>query len=294
MLTKMSDIINQAYDEMELSEVICRLPSEFAISSIKRRINGIDKFQEFLKAPDAGGASKSKDIKDHINGIISKTSVDDIFKTLTSEFHQTLFGWLDGTNKTRLLKDGKDKLTIEFIFNLTNSNDLDGMKYILNRVLSENDPQISKIITVLSKIDEEYFQLLVDPIIKDARPRVKSSLLSIHNNRNFNTVSDYQKMIALKAFAKIPASDGKGNYIQPIDFKLFKNLKPLERIMALDRYLNYFPKYRKVKVFNPEPTQEEFDCILFAGCFEFNDVVEDITKKYNAITKDKKPDETTN
>lgn len=279
---------------MELGEVICRLPSEFAIGSIKRRIDSVDKFKEFFKTPDAGGASKCKDIKDHMNEIVSRTSTDDIFNVLTTEYHKTLFGWLNTTNKDRIIKDGKDKLTVEFIFNLTKSNDLDGMKYILDRVLTDNDPQISKITSILNRIDKEYFQLLADPIIKDARPKVKSSILSVHNSKNFETISDHQKMIALKAFAKIPASDEGSRHIQPIDFKLFQSLKPLERIMALDRYLNYFPKHRKIKVFNPEPTKDEFDSILFAGCFQFNDVVEDIVKKYDAITKDEKQDDATN
>ena len=289
----MSDIINQAYDEMELDEVICRLPSEFAIGSIKRRIDSVDKLPVLFKTRDAGGASKCDEIKNHINEIISSTSIDDIFSALTPAYHPTLFGWLNEINKNRLLQDGKDKLTIEFIFNLTSSNDLSGLRYILDRVLSENEPSVSKIISVLNKIDKEYFQQLIDPVIKDSRPKVKSSILSVHRKSNVETISDHQKMIALKAFAKIPASEDSSRHIQPIDFKLFQNLKPLERIMALDRYLNYFPKYHKVKVFDPEPTQDEFDSILFAGCFQFNDVVEDIVEKYNAITKDEKPNDAT-
>jgi hypothetical protein len=286
----MSDIINQAYDEMDLSEVVCRLPSEFAIGSIKRRIDNVDKFKEFFKTRDVGGAIKCNEVKNHINKVVSLTSVDDIFDTLTPEYHPTLFGWLNATNKTRLLENGKDRLTVEFIFNLTKSDDLDGMRYILDRVLLENEPQIPKITSILNKIDTGYFQQLVDSVIKDTRPKVKSSILSVHNGSSVKTISDHQKMIALKAFAKIPTSDKGSRHIQPLDFKLFQNLKPLERIMALDRYLTYFPTHRKIKVFNPEPTQEEFDFILFAGCFQFNDVVEDIVKKYNAITKDEKPD----
>jgi hypothetical protein len=289
----MSDIINQAYDEMELDEVICRLPSEFAIGSIKRRIDTVDKLKTLFNTRDAGGASTCDEIKDHINEIISSSSVDDIFNTLTPDYHPTLFGWLNDINRNRLLQDGKDKLTIKFIFNLTKSDDLDGMRYILNRVLAENNPSISKIISILNKIDKVYFQQLVDPIIKDSRPRVKSSILSVHKRSNVDTISDHQKMIALKAFAKIPASEESSRHIQPMDFKLFQNLKPLERIMALDRYLNYFPKYRKIKVFDPEPTQDELDSILFAGCFQYNDVIEDIVKKYNAITKDEKSDDAT-
>lgn len=287
----MSDAIKQIYDEMELEEVICRLPSEFAISSLKRRLDNVDKFVKFFRARDSSGASKHNEIKNHINEIISKTSIDDIFNSISSEYHPVLFSWLNKENKKRLLKDGKDKLTIEFIFNLTDSNDLDGMKYILNKILSYSYPSVSKILSVLNKIDKKYFQLLIEPILKDSRPIVRSSILSVYSSLNFNTISDHQKMIALKAFSKIPVSQNTLKHIQRIDFKLFKNLKPLERIMALDRYLIHFPMYCQVKVFDPEPTQEELDMILFAGCFKYNDVVEDIIKKYNAITKDKNPED---
>ena len=289
----MSDIINQAYDEMDLSEVICRLPGEFAVNSIRRRIDSVDKFKEFFKSPDAGGAGKFKEVRNHINEVVSKTSVSDIFNVLSTEYHPTLFKWLNDINKTRLIEDGKDKLSVEFIFNLTESKDLEGLRYILDRVLSDNIPQIPKVTSILNKIDEEYFQSLAESVIKDDRPKVKSSILSVHNRANFSTISDHQKMIALKAFAKIPASDEGVRNIQNIDFKLFQSLKPLERIMALDRYLSYFPTHRKIKVFDPEPTSDEFDSILFAGCFQFNDVVEDIVKKYNSITKDEKPNDTT-
>jgi len=287
----MSDIINQAYDEMELEEVLCRLPSEFAIGSIKRRISSIDNLVEFFNARDAGGASKVSEIKNHINEIVSSTSMDNIFENITAAYHPTLFGWLNDINRDRILKDGRDNLTVEFIFNLTESSNLDGMRYVLDRILQDTEPKASKVTSVLNKIDTEYFQLLIETIIKDTRPKVKSSILSVHNSKNFDTISDHQKMIALKAFAKIPASEEGSRHIKPINFKLFQSLKPLERIMALDRYLNYFTQYRKQKVFDPEPTKEEFDSILFAGCFEYNDLVEDIVKNYNAITKDDKPDD---
>lgn len=290
----MSDIINQAYDEMELEEVLCRLPSEFAIGSLKRRIASVNNLVEFFNARDAGGASKVPEIKNHINEVISATSIDDIFNNLDNKYHPTLFGWLNDINRDRILKDGRDKLTIEFLFNLTEADDINGMIYVLDRVLTDANPQISKITSVLNKIDVEHFQSLLNIVLKDTRPKVKSSILSIHNSSNFKTISDHQKMIALKAFAKIPSSDEGARHIKQVDFKLFQNLKPLERIMALDRYLNYFSPYRKQKVFDPEPTKDEFDSILFAGCFEFNDLVEDIVKKYNAITKDDKPDESSN
>jgi len=285
----MSSMIEQAFDDMELEEVLCRLPSKFAIGSLKRRTKDINDLKEFMSARDAGGASKVKEIVEHVNSIVTNTNIDKIFKTFSSQYHPTLFGWLNSDNKKNILENGKDGLSIEFIFNLTDSKDFNGMGYILDRVLKEPEPNVSKITAILNKIDVEIFQEIMEKVIKDNRPKVRSSILSVHNDAGVNTISDHQKMIALKAFAKIPASDTGSRYIQPIDFKLFKNLKPLERIMALDRYLSYFSLYSKRAVFDPAPSDEELDLILFAGCFEFNDIVEGIKKKYNAITKDDEP-----
>lgn len=286
----MSDIVNKIYDEMDLSEVICRLPSEFAVSAIKRRLNDLESLKTFFVTRDAGGAGQFKEVKEHVNSLIQSFSIDDIFNTLPEQYHKTLFGWLDQQNKERILNNGKDHLSIPFIFSLTKENDLDGMVYVLDRVLSEPNPKSSKILSILNKVDELHFQAIINKVIKDSRPIVKSTILSVYG-KNFNLVSEHQKMMALKAFAKIPASEQGAGFIQSVDFRLFENLKPLERIMALDRYLGYFPKYRKIKVFNPEPTKEEFDSILFAGCFQFNDLVEDIVNKYNDITKNDKPND---
>ena len=288
----MSDMINQAYDEMEFEEVICRLPSEFAIGSIKRRVTDVAGLVKLFRARDGGGASKVKEIKSHVNDIIENSSIDDIFTSLTEGYHPTLFGWLNDKNRDRIIEDGKDKLTVEFVFNLTNSKDLDGMQYVLDRILSEQEPSTSKVMSVVNKIDSTQFQMLIKTVLKDERSKIRSIILSINNLHNFKTISNHQKMIALKAFAKIPSSDKSVRHIQPIDFKLFKDLKPLERIMALDRYLNYFkPTSKKQEVFDPEPTADELDSILFAGCFEFNDVVEDIKNKYSAITTESKEEE---
>lgn len=279
----MSDIIAQAYDEMELYEVMCRLPSDFALQAIQRRINSPDKFEEFFSTPDVDGAQKFDAVKQHINSIVRNVTIDDLLDKVNNRLYSKLYGWLDDGNKTRLLNDGRDKLPVEFVFNLVNKENIDDMMYVLDRILNSTTiPSISQVTSVLNRADKSCFQRLVDRVLKDQRPMVRSSILAAYSN--FKLVSDHQKMVALKAFAKIPSSEEGTRHIQPIDFKLFQSLKPLERLMALDRYLNYFKPSGKRQVFDPAPTKDEFDAILFAGCFEYNDLVEDIVKKYNAIT----------
>ena len=193
-----------------------------------------------------------------------------------------LFGWLNDKNKKELTAKGRDHFTIEFLFNLTSPDDHEQLNYILDKVIKDND--VPKISSVLRKVDTEYFQNMVSKILTNDKPEIRSLVLSVAG-KNSETISEHQKMIGLKAFAKLPESFAGSGYINKLDFKLFKELKPLERIMALDRYLNYFPTYRKVKVFDPEPTEDEMNLILFAGCFQFNDLVEKIVEKYNKITK---------
>ena len=278
----MSDIIAQAYDEMELYEVMCRLPGEFALDAIKRRIDTPDKLMDFFTTPDVEGAKKFDPVKAHINSIIRNFTVDDMLNKIEIKFYSKLFGWLDKSNKSRFLDEGKDKLPIDFIFNLSDKKNIDEMIYVLDRILTGPvEPTISQITSILNRVDATCFQRLADKVLKDNRPLIRSSILSAYGN--FKLVSDHQKMIALKAFAKIPSSIDGSRHIQPIDFKLFQSLKPLERLMALDRYLNYFRSSKRV--FDPAPSREEFDAILFAGCFEFNDLVENITKKYKVITE---------
>lgn len=278
----MSDIIAQAYDEMELYEVMCRLPSQFAVDAIKRRIDTPEKLMEFFSTPDVDGADKFPEVKRLVNDVVTDTTIDDLLNKVEDKYYSKLFGWLDDSNRTRFLEDGKDKLPVEFVFNLADKSSFDDMIYVLNRLLnSPQNPSVSKVTSVLNRADASCFQRLVDRVLKDARPLVRSSILSAYSN--FKLLSDHQKMIALKAFAKIPSSEQGSRHIQPIDFKLFQSLKPLERLMALDRYLNYFKSNTKRQVFDPAPTKDEFDAILFAGCFEYNDLVEDIVNKYNAI-----------
>lgn len=282
----MSELIDQIYDKMSLREVMFRLPGRNAIDAIKRRIKSPDQLKEIFEVQDRM-AVRIPEIKEHINSIISTLAVDSLLDSVESEKHRFLFSWLNDENSKRIMDEGKDKLSIEFLFNLTDSKDIDGLKSILNRILSDTQPKLSKVSSVLNKIDKQHFTQLVEIILNDKRDYIKTSILATRSE-SFKLITEVQKMVAVKALARVPSSCESPKGIQSIDFKLFKTLKPLERIMALDKYLDYFPKYKKIKVFNPVPTEDEFNMILFAGCFEYNDLVEKLVQKYKDITENEK------
>lgn len=284
----MSEFMDKIYDDMDLKEVICRLPGELAVKAIKRRIKKADDLTSFFEAAAVEKeTSKCEEVRNHLNDIVKKYSdIKEVISAVSEVYHPVLHGYLNDGNKKRLLEEGAEKLSIQFHFNLTNSKDISGMKRVLNRILLDAHPQISQVLSVLNKIDPVHFQEIANTILSDQRANIRSSILHVYNEFNYKTISEHQKMIALKAFAKIPSSEEGPKGIQPIDFKLFKSMKPLERLLALDRYLSYFPVYQKRKAFNPEPTKEDFEAILFAGCFEYYDLVEGITNKYKAITEE--------
>lgn len=283
----MSDFLNKIFDEMTWDELMCRLPGEMAVAAVNRRVSDFEKMKEFFEHQDRN-AFNVVGIKDNINNIISNASVSDILAAFPKEKHPILFRWISETNKKRIMDEGKRELSIEFVFNLTKPDDLNGMTEILDRILAEPEPEIKKISSVIGKIDNKYFQQFAEVLLKDKRAQVRACILSA-NNQGYDTLSDHQKLIALKALAKLPSAEQRLGHINQIDFPLFVNMKPLERLTALDIYLDYFPAHRKIQVFAAKPTEEEFHSILFAGCFDHTTLVENIMKKYKAITEEDAP-----
>ena len=287
----MSDFINQIYDEMDLKEVICRLPGDMAVAAIERRIQTPTDLVEFFQAAAVEKeTSKCVPVKNHINSIVeAHDNIADVLNAVDSHWHPVLHGYLNDTNKDRFLTEGADVLSVKFQFNLTKSDDIAGLSRVLTRIISDTEPSYSQVLSVLNKVVPEHFQTLAKLCLKSDKPIVKASILAVYNEYNYETISDHQKMIALKAFAKIPSSHEGLQSCQPVDFQLFKDMKPLERLLALDRYLSLFPVYQKRKAFDPAPSEEEFEDILFAGCFQYYDLVESITNKYKAITEEESP-----
>lgn len=273
---------DQVYDEMSWEEVCSRLPSELAVDALLRRINNLNTLQLFF---DHAGDKLTgiKQIKERVNDIVSNEAPADVFDALENKYERVLFNWLDDSNRKRLRDDDPDKLSIKFLFNSTDSDDKDGLLNILNKIL-EGDVKFSHLRAVLNKADSSVFAHLLNVILKDQRPEVITSILSVGSASNCAMINDYHRTIAIKAMAKC-ATTPPITSINVLSINVFKGLRPLERLVALERYLQFFPKYRKVPAFNPEPSKEEFELILFAGCLEYNERINKINELYNLITE---------
>lgn len=278
---------DQAYDEMSWQEVCYRLPSELAINALRRRINNLDTLRMFLDNVGAQPASV-KDLKEHVNKILAAENPQDILDTFDNTYEKVLFGWLNPDNTKRIKEYDVSKLSTKFLFNITDSDNKDGLRLIMDRLLNEDPINQSHLRSVLNKASDKNFATLVDSVLKDSRPEVRVCALGVSGLSNREILSNHQKAIALKAMAKCASNRPIGS-IMVLNVDVFANLKPMERLIALERYLSYFPRYEKVPAFNPVPTQDEFDMILFAGCIEHNDMVNKINTIYKQITEEDPP-----
>lgn len=275
---------DKQYDQMNLQEVCYRLPSELAVGSLKRRITDLMTLLDFVKTV-GGQPTFVPELKEHINNLISNETVPNVLAVFDKEQHKSLFGWLNETNKNRLKNEGRASLDRKFLFNLAGNKDLEDLKAVLTNILEEPEVKIMAVSSVLNKADPEIFGQLMDIVIRDKRPEVRQCVLAL-NSKNANLVSDNQLLVGLKAFV---VSFTKLPQINKLDFKLFSNLKPLERLGALGKYFTYFRPYHKISVFSTNPSQEEFDTILFAGCLEHNDLVVELNEKFKQLTQMDEP-----
>ncbi len=274
---------DQAYDDMSWQEICYRLPGDLAISAIVRRITNLETLRMFFDNVGTQ-ATSVHDIKEHINVVVADAKLDDIFEEFDVKYHPTLFNWLTQTNIDRLKEHDPDKLSTKFLFNITDADDSEGLQSVFGRILEETTPGQSQIRAVLRKADDTCLAPLLDTLLKDSRPEVRACILCVPGLTNNELVSDHQRVIGLKAFAKC-AGARPLNTVNTLSIKAFSGLRPLERLTALERYLGYFPHYQRVSAFNPMPTEEEFKMILFAGCIEYNDLVTKINEMYKKITQ---------
>lgn len=274
---------DQAFDEMSWQEICYRLPSDLAVNALKRRITNLDTLKMFF---DNAGTQPSgvKALKEHANVILSGATLDDIFNTFDAKYHPTLFSWMTQDNIDRFKSYDPNKLGLKFLFNIADSKDQAALDAIMDKILAEQTFNQAHLRSVLRKADDKCLASLLDKIIKDARPEVRANILCVPGLTNKEMVSDLYKTLGLKALAKCTGFQPIAA-INVMSMNVFSNLKPMERLTALEKYLSYFPVYQKVKVFDPAPSDEEFQMILFAGCIEHNDKVTKLLEQYKQITE---------
>jgi hypothetical protein len=280
-------IFDQAFDEMSWEEVCYRLPGELAVNALKRRITNLETLSMFLECVHSQ-PSNIKPLNDHINSVLSDYSPDEIFEKFEQERHPLLFNWTNKENKERLKNDGKDKLTHKFLYNLSDANDVESLGKVFDHVLAQNPVVQSEALSVLNKISNKHFVPFLNRILSDNRPEVRALVLCVNDYGNRKLISKHQMVMGLKALSKIKFFD---RAFEIVDFSLFSELKPLERLNTLKTYLSRFPKYKQIKIFDPMPTEDEINFVLFAGCIEHNELVQEISGMYKDITESEPPQE---
>ena len=306
-------IFDKAYDEMSMAQVCSRLPGELSIRALKRRILNLDTLYSFIEI-NKHAHNNVQELKWLVNGILASASLDEIFEKFKPEAHPVLFQWLDDSNTKRIKDNAKDKLTTTFRFNLTDSTDEAELSSIMDKVLAEDlqgivntmDPNCQdctslgeacdnhyvaptsensskRIRAVLDKASPDVFKTLVEKVLADKRPEVKASVLGVVGSRNRRTLTDNQMLIALKAFAKADTSSLRS--VKTLSYSIFAELRPLERLAALEKYFAYYPEYRKLEVFDPMPTLEEFKFLLFSCTVEHYERVETLISRFRNITE---------
>lgn len=273
---------DDAYDNMTWQEVCYRLPSDMAVSALKRRITNLDTLRMFFE--NVGKQPNSvKELKHHINGVVNNENPDDILDAFAEDYEQTIFNWLDDDNKKKMREHDPSKLSLQFLFNCTKSNDRAGIEELMDKVLQDPEFNNTHLRAVINKADGNFMNVLLDKIVKDSRPEVRVCVLGVRGLSSQSFIGDRYKVIGLKALAKCSAHQPIGS-IGLMNVDSFNALKPVERLDALEKYFSYFPRYKKVEAFSPVPAKEEFDMILFSGCLEHNERVNKLNEAYEQIT----------
>lgn len=279
---------DQVYDNMSWQEVCYRLPGELAVTALQRRISNLDTLRMFFDNVGTKPVGIPV-LKELVNTIITDEEPEDIMEMFEKDYEIVLFNWLNDNNRKRIKDHDPDKLSTKFLFNATDSDDREGLRVILDRVLQEDPFSQSHLRAVLNKTDDKHFYSLLDTVVRDSRPEVNVCVLGVAGLSNKSLISDHQKVIGLKALVKCQSSHPVAS-MSVLNIGAFESLKPLERLTALEKYFSYFPIHKKVQAFDPVPAQEEFDMILFAGCIEYNDKVAKLNETYKNITQASAPE----
>jgi len=278
-------IFDQAFDDMPWEEVCYRLPGELAVNALRRRITNLDTLDMFFECVQSQPSS-IKDLREHVNSVLGEYTPEEIFEKFPQEKHPLLFNWVNAANKARLKDEGKDKLTHKFLYNLADDNDVDSLNQVMDHVLNQNPVVASEALSVLNKVSNKHFAPFLQRVLADDRPEVRALALCINDYGNRKLITKHQMVIALKALSKLSYFD---RVFEIVDFSLFSELKPMERLKTLEVYLNRFPKFKQIQVFDPSPTEDELNLVLFAGCIEHNDLVQKLYQTYKDITESEPP-----
>ena len=286
-------LFDQAFDVMTWKEVCYRLGGEgdLAVNALKRRITNLETLKLFFDNFSNVGKQpvSTKPLKEHINSILTSYLPADIFSVVGDEKYQpVLFAWMDKDNIARFRDYDPTKMGTKFVFNILDAKDQSSMEKMLEQILAEQEVNQQHLRAVLRKADLKCLPLLFDRIVSDSRPEVRANILSVRGLSSKDLVSDLGKVVGLKALAKCMGNPLASVNVLSMD--LFCRLKPLERLIALERYMSFFPPYRKVKVFDPAPSKEEVEVILFIGCAEHDERVAALKGVYKMITEADPPE----
>lgn len=279
-------IFDQAFDEMPWEEVCYRLPGELAVNALKRRITNLDTMDMFFECAQSQPSS-IKELREHVNEVLMEYTPEEIFEKFPQEKHPLLFNWVNAANKSRLKEEGKDNLTHKFLYNLADENDVESLDKVMGHVLAQDPVVTSEVLSVLNKVSNKHFAPFLNRVLSDSRPEVRALALCVNDYGNRKLITRHQMVIALKALSKLGYFDRP---FEIVDFGIFSELKPLERLKTLEVYLRRFPKYQQIQVFDPAPTDDELSLVLFAGCIEHNDLVQKLYQTYKDITENEPPE----
>lgn len=284
---------DDAYDEMSFKEVSFRLPSELAISSIKRRVNNTESAVEFINS--APKAFEFKEVKDIVNSVM----VSDGFKGFFDAFKEkeaTLFKWVSKDNRANLIENHFSDIPLKLAFNMVDKNDADKMKLLFNMIIRDPESVKAQMRAIIDKASVSLKMELIDAVVKSSRDDLKIGVLETSFDKWEELVDNRTIHLCLKSLASHAIkNDFDVNFvpINALSFSSFDKLKPMERLASLKAYLKAVdavkrPSGSKIKPFKEDITEEQIENALFAGSVNENDLVTEIKGLFSSIVDPKK------
>lgn len=283
----MSSIFDQAYDEMTLDEVIYRLPGELAVSAFKRRVKTAEDILEILKVSESKSAASELSVREHINDIIANMPIEDLVK-VDEKYHPRMFKWLNKSNTDRIKEYGVDYISTKLLFNITDPDEHTVWEALLQKTINASPINKTYIARIAEKIDSDYFGSILNIILSNSRPEVRSAVLQIQARPNVSYITEQQLILGLKAYAKCTPSETY-EAIRLLDWEWLKQLKAQERFFVIKNYLTHMPEFQKLKVFKNQPSFDEFKNYIFPASIQFNEEFNQLLERYSKVTQEDAP-----